>query len=279
MLPHSPKQSLSLGQNCFEGCRTPAGSQADDAGSQNNQDNSKKKEFWPFRRSAGTGGAGDWQEGSVPGVCPLLLSSVPWERHCPGEVLWSRRQQHRCDLCCVGKCRRCSAQVQSSVCAPAAPESWQGLGCRDLSPSPPAHVHSRLLDAGTDTLVCSCLPCRCPLRARPPELRLLPDTAAAGQVPPPHRAQPVLPQLPPARAAGSAPRPPAPLPEVTALSPRPAPCGRCATGRTGGCATARGAPGSETLLSNGAQTIRGAAGVGHVPCVLCHVPCAMCLVS
>lgn len=145
MLPHSPKQSLSLGQNCFEGCRTPAGSQADDAGSQNNQDNSKKKEFWPFRHSAGTGGAGDWQEGSVPGVCPLLLSSVPWERHCPGEVLWSRRQQHRCDLCCVGKCRRCSAQVQSSVCAPAAPESWQGLGCRDLSPSPPAHVHSRLL--------------------------------------------------------------------------------------------------------------------------------------
>lgn len=148
-------------------------------------------------------------------------------------------------------------------------------------------------DAGTDTLVCSCLPCRCPLRARPPELRLLPDTAAAGQVPPPHRAQPVLPQLPPARAAGSAPRPPAPLPEVTALSPRPAPCGRCAMGRTGGCATARGAPGSETLLSNGAQTIRGAAGVGHVPCVLCHVPCvighvpcalchvpyAMCIVS
>lgn len=77
----------------------------------------------------------------------------------------------------------------------------------------------------------SCVPSRCPLRARPPDLRLLPDPAAPGPVSPPDRAHPVLPQLPPAGAAGTArppPRPPAPLPEVTAASPSvPGVCNSC----------------------------------------------------
>lgn len=111
-----PKQSPSSKQhqNCFEVCRTPAGSEPDDAGSQNNLNNSKKKECWPFCHSAGTGGAGDWQEVSVRGgFVPLHLTSVPWDHRCPGRMFWSCQQQHRCGFCWEWEMPRLpSAQAQ-----------------------------------------------------------------------------------------------------------------------------------------------------------------------
>lgn len=238
VLPHSPEQSPSLGQHqsCFEGCRTPAGSEADDAGSQNNQNNSKKKGIVAFPALCWHWGGWGLAEGTVAGICPLLLSSVPWEHHCPEEVfgalaaaqVWIVPGWEMPQARCPG--------TELCLCL-SSPRALAGFGLQGPSTITSCTRSQQAPDgAGTDTLVCSCLPCRCALRARPPELRLLPDAAAAGQVPPPHRARPVLPQLPPARAAGSAPRPPAPLPEVTALSPRPAPCwaGLVAVPRPGG---------------------------------------------
>lgn len=67
------------------------------------------------------------------------------------------------------------------------------------------------------------LPSRLRLRARPLDVRLLPDPAGPGKVPPPDSPPPVLPKLPPARASrGARPGPwgRAGLQEVTGPSPR-----------------------------------------------------------
>lgn len=67
------------------------------------------------------------------------------------------------------------------------------------------------------------LPSRIRLRARPLDVRLLPDPADPGKVPPPHGPSPVLPELPPARAPRGTrpgPRGRAGVQEVTGLSPR-----------------------------------------------------------
>lgn len=65
------------------------------------------------------------------------------------------------------------------------------------------------------------IPSRLRLRARPLDVRLLPDPAGAGKVPPPDGPRPVLPELPPARAprARPGPRGRAGLQEVTGPSP------------------------------------------------------------
>lgn len=91
------------------------------------------------------GGLGTGRRGQCQGFVPCSSALCPGSVTALGRCFGAAGSSTGVICVWVGKCRRCSAQVQGSVCAPAAPESWQGLGCRDLSPSPPAHVHSRLL--------------------------------------------------------------------------------------------------------------------------------------